>query len=69
MRLPKHVRETLSALRAEGLPAEVLRRRRHYQITVEGIVAFTLHQGSKDHRPRDQVWLRNGIKRLKDGRA
>lgn len=68
MRLPKHVRETLTALRAEGLPAEVERRRRHYQIIVEGVVAFTLHQGSKDHRPRDQVWLRNKIKKLKESR-
>lgn len=66
MRLPKHVRETLSALRAEGLPAEALRRRRHFQITVNGNVAFTLHQGSKDHRPKNQVWLRNGIKKLKE---
>lgn len=69
MTLPKHVRETLAALQAEGISGAVVRKRKHYQITVEGAVVFTLHQGSKDRRSRENVWLRNGIKRLKDSRA
>jgi hypothetical protein len=61
-RYPKHVLEAARRFRDVGLPAEITKSKRHYQIRVLGELVYTLHAGTKDSRPRDAANLRQAVR-------
>ena len=65
MSYPKQVQTWAAEIREAGFTPEVVVKRKHYQIKVDGELVFTLHHGSKQNDATNHL-RRSTLRRLKE---